>query len=163
MHRPCLTYPSQHQCGLSVYYFLIFKYQNLCICIMFSKSICSTKEHWWSLTSSWPDEVQRMFYNRPWAFKYIIDTTDDFHEMFLYVIDMTLTWLCFIYYTWRSIQIPRLLDYELPLFIYIYHLLNSLTKLLSAHARMFHTLQVNLRLVSRSGGAATSSWCNIKV
>ena len=27
----------------------------------FSKSICSIKEHWWSLTSSLPDKVQRMF------------------------------------------------------------------------------------------------------
>ena len=25
------------------------------------KSICSIKKHWWSLTLSWPDEVQRMF------------------------------------------------------------------------------------------------------
>ena len=25
------------------------------------KSILIIKEHWWSLTSSWPDEVQRMF------------------------------------------------------------------------------------------------------
>ena len=25
------------------------------------KSICIIKEHWWILTSSWPDEVQRMF------------------------------------------------------------------------------------------------------
>ena len=29
--------------------------------ILFSKSICSIKEHWWSLTLSWPDKVQRMF------------------------------------------------------------------------------------------------------
>ena len=28
---------------------------------MFSKSIYSIKEHWWSLTLSWSDEVQRMF------------------------------------------------------------------------------------------------------
>ena len=28
---------------------------------MFSKSIYDIKEHWWSLTLSWPDEVQRMF------------------------------------------------------------------------------------------------------
>ena len=104
-----------------------------------------------------------MFFDRPRTFKYTIDITDDFHEMFLYVIDMTLTWLCFIYYMWRLIQAPRLLGYELPLFIYIYHLLSSFTELLNAHARMFHTLQVNLRLVSRSGGAATSPWRNIKV
>ena len=26
------------------------------------KSIRIIKEHWWTLTSSWPDEVQRMFF-----------------------------------------------------------------------------------------------------
>ena len=41
--------------------FWFFKYKNLCISILISKSICSIKEHWWSLASSWPDEVQRMF------------------------------------------------------------------------------------------------------
>ena len=45
----------------SVYIFWFSIYKNLCICILFSKSICSIKEHWWSLTLSWPDEVQRMF------------------------------------------------------------------------------------------------------
>ena len=29
------------------------------------KSIHIIKEHWWSLTMSWPDEVQRMFYDCP--------------------------------------------------------------------------------------------------
>ena len=43
MHRPCLTYPGQHQCGLNVYYFLFSKYKNLCIYILISKSICSIK------------------------------------------------------------------------------------------------------------------------
>ena len=42
----------------SVYIIFWFsRYKNLCICISFSKSICSIKEHWWSLTSSWPDEI----------------------------------------------------------------------------------------------------------
>ena len=31
------------------------------IYILFLKSICSIKEHWWSLTLSWLDEDQRMF------------------------------------------------------------------------------------------------------
>ena len=43
-----------------IYIFLFSTYQNLCICIVFSKFICSLKEHWWSLTLSWPDEVQKM-------------------------------------------------------------------------------------------------------
>ena len=43
-----------------MYIFGFSTYQNLCICIMFLKFICSIKEHWWSLTLSWPDEVQRM-------------------------------------------------------------------------------------------------------
>ena len=46
----------------SVYIILWFsKYKNPCICILFSKSIYGIKEHWWSLTLSWPDEIQRMF------------------------------------------------------------------------------------------------------
>ena len=46
----------------SVYIIFWFsKYKNLCICILFSKSIYGIKEHWWSLTLSWPDEIQRMF------------------------------------------------------------------------------------------------------
>ena len=36
-------------------------YKNLCICILFSKSIYSIKEHWWFFVLSWPDEIQRMF------------------------------------------------------------------------------------------------------
>ena len=50
--------PVWAQCIL---FFWFLKYKNLCICILISKSICSIKEHWWSLTSSWPDEVQKLF------------------------------------------------------------------------------------------------------
>ena len=42
-----------------IFWFSIYK--NLCICILFSKSICSIKEHWWFLILSWPDEDQRIF------------------------------------------------------------------------------------------------------
>ena len=45
----------------SIYVIFWFsRYKNLCICILFSKPICSMKEHWWSLTLSWLDEDQRM-------------------------------------------------------------------------------------------------------
>ena len=43
-------------------------YKHLYICILFSKSICNIKEHWWSLTLSWLDEVQRMFFWPPMSF-----------------------------------------------------------------------------------------------
>ena len=49
--------PMWAQCIL----FSVFLYKNTCIYCFFSKSICSIKEHWWSLTLSWPDEDQRMF------------------------------------------------------------------------------------------------------
>ena len=39
--------------------------------IMFLKSIYIIKEHWWSLTLSWPNEVQRTFFDRPWVLKEI--------------------------------------------------------------------------------------------
>ena len=42
-----------------IFWFSIYK--NRCICILFSRSICSIKEHWWFLTLSWPDKDQRMF------------------------------------------------------------------------------------------------------
>ena len=59
--RPYLTYLGQHQCGLHIYIFWFSRYKNLCICILFSKFICSIKEYWWSLTLSWPDKVQKIF------------------------------------------------------------------------------------------------------
>ena len=35
---------------------------------MFFNSIYDIKEHWWSLSLSWPDEVQRMIFDRPFVF-----------------------------------------------------------------------------------------------
>ena len=46
-------------------------YEINSICIMFLKLICIIKEHQWSLTLSWPDEVQRTFFDRPWVLKEI--------------------------------------------------------------------------------------------
>ena len=43
-----------------LHYFLVFMISKP-TCIMFLKYIYCIKEHWWSLTSSWPDKVQRMF------------------------------------------------------------------------------------------------------
>ena len=61
----CITHVGHTRVNTSVgsvyNIFWFSKYKNLCICILFSKSICSIKEHWWYLTSSWPDDVQRMF------------------------------------------------------------------------------------------------------
>ena len=60
--RRCWTYPGQHQCGLTVYCFLDFHIlKTNYIYIWFFKVIHCIKEHWWSLTLSWPDEVQRIF------------------------------------------------------------------------------------------------------
>ena len=42
-------------------YFFQFSIYIKSMYIMFSKVICCTKKHCWSLTSSWPDEVQRVF------------------------------------------------------------------------------------------------------
>ena len=118
MHRPCLTYPDQHQCGHSVYYFLVFKYKNLCLCILFSESICSIKEHWWSLTLSWPNEVQRMF----WITYKLLNVKLIPQTIFMkfYKIDTTFTLSCFIYYMKCIIYTPRLLGYKVSLFIYLY-------------------------------------------
>ena len=55
-------------------------------------SICSIKEHWWSLTLSWSDEVQRMFSTIRELLNVKIYTTDGFHEF--YTIDMI---LCYVF------------------------------------------------------------------
>ena len=116
--RPCLTYPGQHQCGHNVYYFLVFKYKNLCICILFSKSISSIKEHWWSLTLSWPDKIQRMFST---AHKLLnVKLIPQTIFMKFYKIDITFTLSYFIYYMKCISYTPRLLSYEAFLFIYLY-------------------------------------------
>ena len=61
----CIAHVWHTRINTSVgFVYIIFwfsRYKNLCICISFSKSICSIKEHLWSLTLSWPDKVQRMF------------------------------------------------------------------------------------------------------
>ena len=91
--RPCWTYPDQHQCGLNVYYFPGF--HTIKIDILFSKAICSIKEHWWSLTLSWPDEVQRIFSTAHEFLK----RKDLNHRQFLwlfYINLLTMVSFCFI-------------------------------------------------------------------
>ena len=36
---------------------------------MIFKLIHFIKEHWWSLSLSWPDEVQRMIFDRPFVLR----------------------------------------------------------------------------------------------
>ena len=58
----CITHGRHIRVNTSVstlYIFLIFNIKF--ICIMFWKSIRSMKRHWWSLTLSWPDDVQGIF------------------------------------------------------------------------------------------------------
>ena len=63
----CITHAWHTRVNTSVgSMYIIFwfsRYKNLCIYIyiLFSKSICSIKEHWWSLILFWPNEDQRMF------------------------------------------------------------------------------------------------------
>ena len=101
-----------------IYYFLVFKYKNLCICLLVSKSICSIKEHWWFLILFWPNEVQRMFLtaHKLLNVKLIPQTV----FMKFYKIDITFTLSCFIYYMKCISYTSRLLSYEISLFIYLY-------------------------------------------
>ena len=64
MCRPCWTYPGQHQCGLT-YIVLDFHTIIINIYIYIVFNLYYIKEHWWSLTLSWPDGVQRMAFDRP--------------------------------------------------------------------------------------------------
>ena len=86
-YRPCWTYPGQHQCGLNPFYSWAFNIYNLYVICFISNlniSMILKQKHWWSLTSSWPDEVQRMVFDRPDMFVYILillyKSTDSFHE-----------------------------------------------------------------------------------
>ena len=57
--------------GIIYNFFWFSWYEINHISIMFLKPIRIIKEHWWSLTLSWPDEVQRTFFDRPWVLKEI--------------------------------------------------------------------------------------------
>ena len=69
-------------------YILFFYFHDIkLICIMFLKSIYiyNIKEHWWFLTLSWPDKVQRMFSTAYEFFKNeSIKTIDDFLSIYSY-------------------------------------------------------------------------------
>ena len=92
--------------------YIIFWFSNIkiCVCILFSKSICNIKEHWWSLALSSPDEVQRMFSiaHKLLNVKLIPQTI----FMKFYKIDITFTLSCFIYYMKCISYTPHLLGYE---------------------------------------------------
>ena len=64
--RPCWTYPGQHQCGLNVYYFLGFHTIKTYMYYVFKYIYSIIQKHWWSLTLSWLDEVQRTFSTAHW-------------------------------------------------------------------------------------------------
>ena len=97
MHRPCSTYPGQHQCGHNVYYFLIFNISKpTYMYYVFKTYIYSIKEYWWSLTSSWPDEVQRVFFTAHGFFSVILIPQTIFHEIFSYAIEMILLYYVFL-------------------------------------------------------------------
>ena len=61
--RPCQTYPGNTSIGSMYIIFLIFLTIKIYMYYVF-KSIHVydvIQKHWWSLTLSWPDEVQRTF------------------------------------------------------------------------------------------------------
>ena len=66
--RPCWTYPGQHQCGHNVYYFLgIYIIKTYMYYVFKSIHVYGIiQKHWWPLTLSWPDEVQRTFSTAHW-------------------------------------------------------------------------------------------------
>ena len=70
--------------ALCIYSFWFSTYQNLCICVMFSKSIYSIKQHWWSLALFWLDEIQRKFSTTHEFLNVKIDTTDEYMFSFIY-------------------------------------------------------------------------------
>ena len=61
-----------------ILFFDFLWYKNLYKYVLVLKSICIIKEHWWTLTLSWPDKVQRMFSTTYEIFKSKTKITDDF-------------------------------------------------------------------------------------
>ena len=52
----------------SMYFFGFYYITSMYMYNIFKIYICSIKEHWWALTSSWPDEVQSMFFSTAHGF-----------------------------------------------------------------------------------------------
>ena len=101
--------------GLVYIIFWFSRYKNLYI--LFSKSICSIKEHWWSLTLSWPDEDQRIFLTARELLNVKLKPQTILWWFYTKVITYTL---------WHSVEIisclikkktPRRLNYAIFLFI----------------------------------------------
>ena len=84
-------------------YICIYIKTHVNIYVAVFKSICSIKKHWWSLTLSWPDEVQRMFSTAHDTFECNNYTIDDFHEF--YTVDMI---LCYVLITISEIWLKLL-------------------------------------------------------
>ena len=65
------------------------------------KFICIIKEQQWSLTLSWPDEVQRMFFNRPEVLKKNLNQRRLYffivYKLYSYIVVYFIYWL----YNWR--------------------------------------------------------------
>ena len=54
-----VVYPNQHQCQAQYKIFYCFIiYKNLCIWYVFKIYISFIKKHWWTLASSWLDELK---------------------------------------------------------------------------------------------------------
>ena len=108
---------------------------------MFSKSICSIKEHWWSLALSWPDEIQRKFLTAHKLLNVKIDTRDEYMFFFIYTFYRYKTMIyCF---NWFRDSTSRLLS--LYIFIYDVILLFPHWALFSSRSLPFNPLQVCVR------------------
>ena len=130
---------------------------------MFSKSIRSTKRTLGDsdlVLARWDSES---VFDRPLILLslFLIPQTifmKWFHTWLIFRL-VTMFYLLYV----MSTLTPRLLGCEFLLFIFIIFCLVSLTELLSAHTRVFHPLQVNLLLVSWSGGVVNPLWWDSKV
>ena len=58
--------------------------------LCFKTYIYVIKEHWWSLTLSWLDKIQKMFSTAHELLKENLKTTDDFMSIYIYKNFMTL-------------------------------------------------------------------------
>ena len=90
------------------------------------KSIRIIKEYWWTLTSSWPDEVQKIF-STAYEHSFKRETKPQTTTCFNYANVMTLT-LLYIIYQMIKFETPRQLSYFISIFIFF-------TRLQLAHTR----------------------------
>ena len=117
MHRPCSIYPVNTSVG-SMYFFdfqhikHMYMYNVFKIYMLYKRTLVVSD----LVLARWGSES---VFDRPWILLLSLVLTPQtifFYEMISYVIDITRSLLCFMYYLWRQL---KLLVYSVMNFLYL--------------------------------------------